>query len=150
MKFGRVHIWAFALLAWTLGVCEAETSDEAKVRDTAQRFFDDYTRSILLREIGVDQSVEWLNKSSLLTPEYKRAVAKVYHDGRQEDPELGLGADVVICGQVFPEKGCEVRRVWIEGPLAFVMLSSRDPKFKHVIHARFVKEERPLATRWNG
>jgi hypothetical protein len=34
----------------------------------------------------------------------------------------------------------EVKRVCIEGPLAFVLLSSREPEFKHVIHARFVKQ----------
>jgi hypothetical protein len=38
MKFGRMLIWAFALEAWASNVCEAETSDEAKVRATAGGF----------------------------------------------------------------------------------------------------------------
>ena len=85
-------------------------------------------------------AIAWVTKNPLATSEYKRALAKAYRDAQKEDPDIGYGADAVICGQVFPEKGCEVKRVWIEGPLAFVFLVSRDPKFMHVIHARFVRK----------
>ena len=126
--FGRMPLWAFALLAWASNVCAAETSDEAKVRATAQRFFDDYNKQVILKNMGYEESIAWVSRNPVPTPEYVSALAKLYRDGLKIDPQYGIGADAVICGQVFPEEGCEVRRVWIEGPLAFVFLTSRNPR----------------------
>jgi hypothetical protein len=72
MKFGRMSIWAFALLALVSTICKGETSEEAKVHARAQRFFDDYNRAILSRNGGFDESVEWVTKNPLVTPEYTR------------------------------------------------------------------------------
>ena len=119
---------------------EATANSESEVSAKAQRFFDDYNKRALADRMTYEATIAWVTKNPLATAEYKRALAKVYRDALKEDPDIGYGADAVICGQDFPEMGCEVKRVWIEGPLAFVFLVSRDPKFMHVIHARFVNK----------
>ena len=71
--FRKTWISAFAVMAMGLAFREAAANSEAEV--TAQRFFDDYNKSVLSRGMGYEESIAWVTKNLLATPEYKTALA---------------------------------------------------------------------------
>ncbi len=73
--FRKTWICAFAVMAMGLAFREATANSEAEVSATAQRFFDDYNKSVLSRGMGYEESIAWVTKNPLATPEYKTALA---------------------------------------------------------------------------
>ncbi len=119
-------------------VLAEEAVDARNVSQVADAFFGGYLK-LLAKSAGYEDTIRWIDKSPVPTKEYKVALTKLYRDALKVDPELGYGADAVICGQDWPDKGFKAARVWLAGSMAFVQMASRDPQFEHSIEARFVK-----------
>ncbi len=128
----------FALMLLSLTVALAD--DQADITSTVQKFYDAYIKQ-LPEAGGYEETIAWVNRSSRVTPEYKAALAKLYRDALKEDPDYGYGADAVIAGNDWPDSGFAVRRVWIDGPRAFVFLSGRDSASLHTVNVRVVKKD---------
>jgi hypothetical protein len=129
---------ALALLLLSLSIALAD--DQADITSTVQKFYDAYVKQ-LPNESGYEGTIAWINRSSRVTPEYKTALAKLYRDALKKDPEYGYGADAVIAGNDWPDSGFAVRRVWMDGPRAFVFLSGRDSGSLHQVNVRVVKKD---------
>jgi hypothetical protein len=123
-----------------LSLSLAWSDDQADITTTVQKFYDAYVKQ-LPRTNGYEGTIAWVNKSSRVTPEYKTALAKLYRDALKEDPDYGYGADAVIAGNDWPDAGFAVRRVWLDGPRAFVFLSGRDSGSLHQVNVRVVKKD---------
>jgi hypothetical protein len=128
----------FALMFLSLSVATA--NDQADITATVQRFYDAYVKQLPTIN-GYEGTIAWVNKSSRVTAEYKEALAALYRDALKKDPEYGFGADAVIAGNDWPDSGFAVRRVWLDGPRAFVFLSGRDPGSLHTVNVRVVKRD---------
>lgn len=129
-----------AVLALLFTATVALADDQADITATVQRFYDAYVKQ-LPKENGYEGTIAWVNKSSRVTAEYKTALASLYRDALKKDPEYGFGADAVIAGNDWPDSGFAVRRVWLDGPRAFVFLSSRNPGDAHTVNVRVVKRD---------
>lgn len=116
-----------------------EAGDVRNVSQVADAFFSGYVKMIAKGGAGYEDTIKWVDRSAVPTKEYKAALTKLYRDALKADPELGYGADAVICGQDWPDRGFKVARVWLAGPMAFVKMVSRDPQVEHSIEARFLK-----------
>ena len=128
----------FALMAAPL--LAADKDDARAVASRAETFFNSYIKN-LETNVGYEETIKWVDKSPIPTPAYKTALAKLYRDALKADPELGYGADAVICRQDWPDRGFRAGRVWIAAPWAFAQLASKDPKSEHVIETVWVKDQ---------
>ena len=128
----------FALLASPL--LAADKDDARAVASSAETFFNSYIKH-LETNAGYEETIKWVEKSPIPTPAYKAALAKLYRDTLKADPELGYGADAVICGQDWPDRGFKASRTWISAPWAFVQMISKDPKSEHVIETVWIKDQ---------
>lgn len=131
--------WIALALALLISPALADDSkDTREVAGVAESFFKSYLK-VVEQGAGYEDTLKWIKKSPVPTDGYKAALAKLYDDAAKADPELGYGADAVICGQDWPDKGFKAGRIWIAGPLAFVQMASRDSGVSHNIDAKFVK-----------
>jgi len=118
-----------------------EVADIRNVSQVADAFFSGYLKMIAKGGAGYEDTIKWVDRSAVPTKEYKSALTRLYRDALKADPESGYGADAVICGQDWPDRGFKVARVWLVGPMAFVKMVSRDPQVEHTIEARFIKAD---------
>jgi hypothetical protein len=117
----------FALL---LLLCNCAFAGEAPgPQEVAQNFYDAYMKT--LRSSGDVAAA--IADSDALTRSFKKTYAKMAEDGLDSDP--------VICAQDYPDAGFEAGAAKITGSKAKVVLSSRDPDFKHTFTVFLVKSD---------
>lgn len=118
----------------------ALASDLSGPREVAQRFYDIYVHALVaqMNHPTNTASQRAVANSDDLTPAFKKAYAKMM---KQEY----VDADPVICAQDYPDAGFKSGEAKITGEKASVVLSSRDPNFKHSFTVYLVKTD---AGRW--
>lgn len=137
----RISPILFALLFSLLPALPLKAGEEDRLRGEIEKFFDRYNREILAKGAEYETTIAWVEKQSFPTAEFKRALAKLYRDSLKKDPDMGYGADALICGQDYPKKGCRVKQISIEGSAARASLESRDPSHNHSFQIQLVKQD---------
>jgi hypothetical protein len=117
-------------LALLLVPCNCAFAGEAPgPQEVAQNFYDAYMKT--LRSSG--DAAAAVAESDALTRSFKKTYAKMAEEGLDSDP--------VICAQDYPDAGFEAGAAKITGTKARVVMSSRDPGFKHTFTVFLVKSE---------
>jgi hypothetical protein len=124
------------LLALAVAVsAPVRADDNTDATKVVNSFYATYIAAINKAQDG-DKVVQ---KSSQLSPAFKKAYAELMAKARKKDPEAGLGYDPIICGQDYPDAGFAVTSITLKETTGSAVVSSKDKSFKHSIPLKLVK-----------
>lgn len=119
-------------VALSLPVRADDNTDATKVVNS---FYASYIAAINKAK----DSDKLVQKSSQLSPAFKKAYADLMAKALKKDPEVGLGYDPIIVGQDFPDAGFAVTSITLKDATGSAVVSSKDKSFKKAIPLKLVK-----------
>ncbi|MFY8217267.1 MAG: hypothetical protein ACOVMP_11780 [Chthoniobacterales bacterium] len=117
---------------------DGDSSEQKKAAAVAAEFINSYVKAIPQFESSMS-GADWVKRSPLASPEFKKRLADLYRQALRDDPEMGYGADAVLGAQDYPDS-FKVQSVRIDGDQAAVELLSTEP-FEMELRMTLIRHE---------
>lgn len=101
----KLAILLFAMLI--SGISHADCQQSAQVADKFMNAYTHYNNDVFNHK-SQETASHWLQRSELVTDNFKKSYQQLLAAAKKQDPELGLDFDPVFNAQDYPDKGLKI------------------------------------------